>query len=281
MQNKTKKWPFFPVIAFAFVASLAGCVSPKCIACSSLEPKLGIEKKSTRLPSDFEISRYNIKSTSVDDDISAKGDCKVNVAFDSDWFKVGGFSHFYRITPLSIKKVKGVYSNLFPYVSKNALADESVSYKKDTDYIYTETKTETVSFEIDLSIKIFLSLWAKLASKEVSAEAAVSSKEEMSYNYANSKTFSSTSKVAYSSSMRLNSASTKSCPDGYSMSLGLVGTYYVINASIQEYTIWWWGNSPTSGQSTYTRECVYSNESTMSQGYVFQITGDSEHFYYQ
>lgn len=80
--------------------------------------------------------------------------------------------------------------------------------------------------------------------------------------------------------MSLVASSASYCPVGYAMSIGLVGTYYVITVKSREYTRWWWGDYPTVNTSDSIRQVVVSNENTMAKEYVYQKSGDSENFYY-
>lgn len=230
---------------------------------------------SIRLP----VTASDLRPTS-ETALSAYRNLSCGSFFDTAGWQVGVFGHFFRMTTTKIVQYNGVYSNLFDYYGKEALEAGDVYVGTNTTSSYSYTNSEAVSFGGEVNIKIVSAVQANTTYQSVSGSAKATIKSGMHYNYSNSSTYSTTYQTSFSSGMRLGIESAPYCPSGYAMSLGLVGTYYVITVVTREYIRWWFGDSPSANSWDTTQQFVISNEGTMAKEYVYQENGNSEDFYF-
>lgn len=179
----------------------------------------------------------------------------------------------------SIQKYVGVYSH-FQFFSRPVLESGSGAFNYSSTFSCTQTTKETVGFSFSVAYELEESLSAEINVDGISASASASERTGASFSY--DYTWSRLTQVTTNEStyLSLTQSSATYCPSGYSMSLGYVGTYYVLTIEFQDYTNWWWGDYPTQGTSLQATHCLISNEPQYSVNYVFSKVSDPDTLYY-
>lgn len=180
----------------------------------------------------------------------------------------------------SIKKVTGVYSHLTSYFDYNVLKSGAASSAIEESNEYTDTKTESFSFSVSVNGYVEAKLEAKASVDVMSVSAGVGVKIGATYSYGCTYTRSTTEIYKWTNYFSITSDTADYCPDGYSLSIGKHGTYYVVEGNYQETSIWWWGDYPTQGTSRQSFVSVIANPSNFNYCFVYKAKSDSNTDYY-
>lgn len=204
----------------------------------------------------------------------SKGEYRTN-----SWF-VGAFSRYMNVKINKIKRAVGVYSHLYNYFSSPILEANAGKFSISSNTTYIENISNSLSFNcsVDGHVEETLSMKANL--DFVSADAKVTTKTGISYAFDTKFTRSATQEVKWSSQFEINENCAKYCPEGYGISIGLVGTYYIFEGEYQEMTSWWWGDFPTQGTEPHNFIATYATPFEYTYTFVYKKIGDSEKDYY-
>ena len=198
-------------------------------------------------------------------------------------FNIGKMGHELDYKVNLIEKINGQYCHWSKgFYSKVALLDGSLSSLEESDYSYIASSSISVSMVSTMFYSLASAVTA-FASLDSIVSASATLKEGSTFTEQNKYTYSRTKTYNYYSNekIKLDANSASSCPDGYSISIGLIGTFYLLNITYTEYTNWWWGKYVTQGTNeNTTTNVIVPNETDMTKGYVLQKIGDSETKYY-
>ncbi|MCU0105139.1 hypothetical protein N7603_05665 [Acholeplasma vituli] len=217
-------------------------------------------------------------------DYSQLGNLVTNQQYTSSRFRVGIIEHYYKYTVNSIKRYYGVYSNYFGgYYTKSVLESGSVTSQLTTTRKYQETEDYTYYFSRNMSYSFEANLYASTnySSDGLSASGDMKAKSstDISYSYNYLYTRKSFTEMEYSGTMIVDSLIAAYCPAGYSISIGEVGYYYVLDITYTEYEIWWWGTKVT-GSSNRSLKIVGVNEDTLTTAFIYIKQNDPNSTYY-
>lgn len=184
--------------------------------------------------------------------------------------------HYLNINISNISKVNGVYSHFPAYFDYNLLKSGAVQSSIDETDEYKDTYTEALSFSSSVDSRFEGAIAAKVSDDSDSLGAGMQIKSGATYAYGCALTRSSMKSYKWSASFSITAATAAYCPDGYALSIGKQGTYYVIEGDYQEYSIWWWGDYPTSGSEKQSFKAVFSNPSDLVYSFVYKLKSDTE-----
>lgn len=229
--------------------------------------------------SDRKVSASDLSKNKVEDVDNYNGLKTGNFRSDT-WRGSNLIGRYMDINVTSIKKVTGVYSHFGSYFDYNILKSGSASSTIEESNEYTDTKTESFSFSISVNGYVEAKLEAKASIDVISASVGVGAKIGATYTYGCTYTRSTTETYKWTNSFSISSATADYCLEGYSLSIGKQGTYYVIEGDYQETSIWWWGDYPTQGISRQYFTSVIGNPANFNYCFVYKAKSDSNTDYY-
>ncbi len=201
--------------------------------------------------------------------------------FNSDtWRGSNMIGRYMNINIKSIKKVTGVYSHFGSYFDYNILKSGSVNSTIEESNEFTDTLTNSFSFSMSINGYVESKLEAEAKIDVISASVGIGTKTGATFSYGCTYTRSSTMTYKWTNIFTISSATADYCPDGYALSLGKQGTYYVVEGDYQEMSMWWWGNYPTQGTSRQDFTSVIANPSNFNCCYVYKAKTDSDTDYF-
>lgn len=197
-----------------------------------------------------------------------------NQSFHSETW--GAIGHYYLIEISNITSVTGAYSHFGYFYEKNLLESGNldVSFYRDSTYTVTSGHSVTYSFNVDSKVESAIGAKENVYDLNMNVDAHQKTGASYIYNYTYSRMNQSTER--WSTNIELNKNTARYCPDGYSITVGMIGHFYLIHGTYQEYTNWWWGDYPSSGSELKTFDAIVCNEQTMTLGYVYLEGGDDD-----
>lgn len=229
--------------------------------------------------SDRKVSAGDLSKNKVEDCNSYNGLTIGNFRSDS-WRGSNLIGRYMDINIASIKKVTGVYSHFGSYFDYNILKSGAAYSTIEDSNEYTDTKTESFSFSMSVSNYVEAKLEAKADIDVISASVSFGTKIGATYSYGCTYTRSTTETYKWTNYFSISSSTADYCPEGYSLSIGKQGTYYVVEGDYQETSVWWWGDYPTQGTSRQYFKSVIANPTNFNYCYVYKAKSDSDSDYY-
>lgn len=184
-------------------------------------------------------------------------------------YNVGIMGHTISIGVSKIESVHGVYSKILnlPFVTRSVLAGGSVTYAQTGSVEYTVSESASFTTTTNQAYQEGISA----ALNEGHATTSISTKAGFEYAFGNTITLSQKAVLSADLEYKLDKNAAPFCPEDYSISLGLVGHYYVITAYVTDYTNWWWGPSVTAGTSANAKvQFVLANEADFILCYIYR-----------
>lgn len=187
---------------------------------------------------------------------------------------------YYKIDITKITKVQGIYSHLGSYFDKSVLQSGSAEESLKSSDTYTDTRTESFSYTYSIEKYIDVALSAKIDVDVATLSARFGVKTGATYSYGCTYTESQTSSYQWSTNFNIGSNAANYCPDGYGLSVGKEGTYYLLEGQYQEYSQWWWGDKPTQGTSMKYFSTVLASPSDFIYCFAYKKKSDTTGDYY-
>lgn len=183
-------------------------------------------------------------------------------------------SHTLKWSVLAVTQVTGVYaySNVCGgFVSKHVL--EAGNATVQNSYRYQSVEGVNIVYESDYYWNVRNAVNGFVTGEYTSANLEIQS----GLVFASGASYSSMQKVEHDFSMllTLNKNSARYCPEGWGMTLGLVGTYYILEFQFHDFTNWWWGQQPTNGGSPVRYRVTVAEEVFMTTCFVHKKVNDT------
>lgn len=209
--------------------------------------------------SDRKVKASDLRENMKESLASFRGLSVRNALHSESWRGDGLIGHYMKIDITSIYRINGVYSHFPAYFDYNILKSGSVQASVVEAGEFKDTYSESLSFSFAIDGRVEKSLNAGVNLDDVSLSGSMQLKGGAAFTYDCSMTRFSTFSYRWSKYFSISSATADYCPDGYALSIGKQGTYYVIKGNYQDYTNWWWGDYPTSGSESKEFTAVFAN----------------------
>ena len=189
---------------------------------------------------------------------------------NSDRWRVGLIEHWNEVTIKSLYKVEGVYST-FQFFARQVLesGNGELSYRQNLNYQTTSGFSfyfdRTDASRIEGTMYSNFGYNGDYSNLDTSFSAIAST--DMSYTTSAYYTSKIKNNSAYSYSLSLDKNTAYYCPDDYSITIGLCGTFYIGTFDIVEKKSWWGGVQDADFWS-YDNTFILVKESTLSYNYV-------------
>lgn len=170
---------------------------------------------------------------------------------------------------VAVTRVQGVYATtLLPFADKALLegggivAEENFSWRaaKEVNLLFTEQ----INWNLKDMANFYLS--GSYSSGDFSMQSDVSILTGAKYS------FQLLEEHSVDVTLKLDEGAAAYCPEDWFISIGLIGTYYIVDFEYQEFTNWWWGQEPTNGAAPARLRVTIADESAMSFGYIYRRT---------
>lgn len=202
------------------------------------------------------------------------------VEYATEKYRSGLLENYFNYKINQITEVNGVYSHFNNYVSKSLLVsgNYSAGYKETVKYYTCSSETLFFEYKVSSNFEILLSTafslsTANLNNKNV-AEYETSIKYEYNYRNSTRETIEKQSTVSFN----IDSNMVQYCPDNYSITIGTVAQYYIINLSYRNVVKYWWGDKKDSFKNV---TIMAVNESTLFDTFVYRYNiADVQTTYY-
>lgn len=174
-------------------------------------------------------------------------------------------NHTLKWKAVAVTRVQGVYAtSSLPFMRKSALESGSV---------WAE---ERISYEVSSEINILFTAKYQTYLRDMAnfyvdgsySHGEFSVQEGLDIVTNASQTFRALEEHTMNVSLSLKEGAADYCPDGWAISIGLIGTYYIVDFEYQDFTNWWWGQQPTNGSSPTRMKVTIADESAMSFGLI-------------
>ena len=196
------------------------------------------------------------------------------------WTGANLIGRYMDIEVTDVVKVTGVYSHFPEYFDYNILKSGSVKSVVEQSNTYCDTISESMSFSTQMNYRVEAALEAKASINVISSDLAISTKSGSVYNYDCKYTRTTTQTYRWTDTFSISQATADYCPEGYTLSIGKQGTYYVVTGNYQETSIWWWGDYPTQGTSRESFTAVIAKPQNFNSCFVYKKKTDSNTDYY-
>jgi len=173
--------------------------------------------------------------------------------------------------------------HILNFFGKSVLESGNCSFNYNESNTVTILKDNSLIFSKSLSVavtnRIYAGFGLEYAGLKGGADTSLSISNELSrvieYKYTREETTTQTT----DSSIVIDKTTAKYCPDGCSISIGLVGTYYKVRCIQQEEKNWWghWYKVGTGNIVSF----VIVNEPVLSYHYVAYKGANSDDLYYK
>lgn len=183
-------------------------------------------------------------------------------------------SHTLKWSVLAVTQVTGVYAFsdvCGGFVSKYALEAGNAEIKN--SYRYQTAKGVNILFSRNYYWNITNTVNAYVTGEYASANLEI--QQGLVFTSGVSYSYMEKTERDFSMTLTLNKNSARYCPEGWGMTIGLVGTYYVLEFQCQDFINWWWGQQPADGSGPVRYRVVVADENYMTICFVHKKVDDA------